>query len=98
MVDVEDEVGWGEFFRVRVVLDLSKPTLRRRTIRVRDKPIWIGFKYEKLPKFCFKCGVVRHGSRGYEVSGGRRLDCSGDGSKGDYNPVFQLGALPNRER
>ena len=67
---------------MRVVLDLSKPISKGRTIQVKDKPIWIGFKYEKLPKFCFKCGVVRHGSRGCGVSGGRKTN--GGGNEDEY--------------
>jgi hypothetical protein len=64
-VDVRDDgVGWGKFFRVRIILDLSKPLPRGQTIKVRDKSLWVSFKYEKLPKFCFKCGVVQHGGRG----------------------------------
>jgi hypothetical protein len=77
-VDVADDgVGWGEFLRVRIILDLSKPLPRGRTIRVRDKSIWVFFKYEKIPKFCFKCGVVRHGGRGCEVSEGQRTNRGG---------------------
>jgi hypothetical protein len=36
---VDDGVGWGEFFRVRIILDLSKPFPRGRTIRVRAKSV-----------------------------------------------------------
>jgi hypothetical protein len=43
-VDVdEDRVGWGEFLRVRIVLDLSKPFARGRIFRLRDKTIWVAF-------------------------------------------------------
>jgi hypothetical protein len=39
-VDVnEDGVGWGEFLRVRIVLDMSKPFARGRIFRLRDKTI-----------------------------------------------------------
>jgi hypothetical protein len=73
-VDVnEDGVGWGEFLRVQIVLDLSKPLPRGMTIRVRDKAIWVAFQYEKIPKFCFKCGVIKHDSKGCGLTRGRRL-------------------------
>jgi hypothetical protein len=73
-VDVdEDGVGWGEFLRVRIVLDLTKPLSRGRFLRLRDRTIWITFKYERIPRFCFKCGVIRHGGRGCVRPGGKRL-------------------------
>jgi hypothetical protein len=95
-VDVDDDgVGWGEFLRVRVILDLSKPLPRGRTIRVREKSVWVTFKYEKIPKFCFKCGVVRHGSRGCEVSGGRRTN--GGWSEDEYGLWLRVPS-PNRRQ
>jgi hypothetical protein len=72
-VEVDDEgVGWGEYLRVRIILDLSKPLSRVRFIKLRDKSIWIPFRYEKIPRFCFKCGTIRHGDRGCVRPGGRR--------------------------
>jgi hypothetical protein len=47
-VDV-DGVGWGEYLRVRIVLDLTKPISRGRFLHIRDKTHWISFKYEKIP-------------------------------------------------
>jgi hypothetical protein len=95
-VDVADDgVGWGESLRVRIVLDLSKPLPRGRTIRVRDTPVWVPFKYEKIPKFCFKCGVVRHGDRGCVISGGRKT--SGGWSENEYGPWLRIPS-PNRRQ
>ena len=73
-VDVdEDGVGWGEFLRLHIELDLTKPLSRGRFIKLRDRTIWITFQYEKTPRFCFKCGVIRHGGRGCVRPGGRRF-------------------------
>jgi hypothetical protein len=72
-VEVDEEgVGWGEYLRVRIVLDLTKPLSRGRRLRLRDRSLWIPFKYEKIPRFCFNCGVIRHGPRGCTRLGGRR--------------------------
>ena len=60
----EDGVGWREYLRVRIVLDLTKPLSRGRFLHIREKAIWNTFKYEKIPRFCFKCGIIRHGGRG----------------------------------
>ena len=93
-VDVGDDgVGWGEFFRVQILLDLSKLLPRGCTILVQDKAIWVAFQYEKIPKFCFKCGVIRHGSRGCGLTGGRKL--YGGGIEQQYGPWLRV-PFPNR--
>ena len=73
-VDVLDDcIGWGKFLRVKIVIDRSKPLVRGRTIMVKNKQIWISFQYEKLPKFCFVCGMVWHGNRKCGGLGGRKI-------------------------
>jgi hypothetical protein len=57
-------MGWGEFLRVKIRINLSKPLPRGRKINVEGKQVWIRFQYERLPKFCFQCGVVSHGLKG----------------------------------
>jgi hypothetical protein len=72
-VEVDDEgVGWGEYLRLRIVLDLTKPLSRGRQLRLRDRSLWILFKYEKIPRFCFSCGIIRHGPGGCMNQRGRR--------------------------
>jgi hypothetical protein len=61
---IDDEVGWGEYLRVKILLDLSKPLARGWKLHLLGKSVWISFKYEKIPKFCFSCGVVRHEPKG----------------------------------
>ncbi len=64
-VDVtEGEAGWGEFLRVRVMVDVTKPLAKGRMLHVKGQSLWIDFKYERLPRFCFHCGVIRHGNGG----------------------------------
>jgi hypothetical protein len=62
----------GEYLRVRIVIDLSKPLARVREINVKNNSLWVAFKYEEIPKFCFNCGVIRYGKRGCGNNGGRR--------------------------
>lgn len=60
-VDVnEDDIGWGQGLRVKVNLDLKKPVARGRTVTIKGSKYWIPFKYDKLPRFCFKCGCITH--------------------------------------
>jgi hypothetical protein len=59
-----DGVGWGEFLRVKILVDLYKPLSRGRMMKFEGKSYLIGFKYERLPKFCFHCRVICHGKEG----------------------------------
>jgi hypothetical protein len=65
MVDTDEEgAAWGEFLRARIKVDLTKPLLRGRRLKVQGKSIWARFQYEQLPRFCFTCGVIKHGKGG----------------------------------
>jgi len=60
-VDQNDgEVEWGEYLRVQIIIDLTKPLDKGRKINIRNKSTSVKFKYEKLPNFCYNCGVVCH--------------------------------------
>ena len=64
-VDVE-ETGfcWGSYLRIRVSMDIALPLCRGRMVRMgRPKKIWVEFKYERLPIFCYWCGKVDHDER-----------------------------------
>ena len=47
-----DGIGWGEFLRVRVNVDISKPLCRAKKISFRrGERLWVSFQYERLPYF-----------------------------------------------
>ncbi|KAF4402323.1 hypothetical protein G4B88_003244 [Cannabis sativa] len=57
---IEDAVGLSTL-RFRATIDLNKPIfsgffLRRQKL----KDLWIQYRYERLPKLCFKCGMLTH--------------------------------------
>ncbi|KAF4364005.1 hypothetical protein G4B88_014962 [Cannabis sativa] len=57
---IEDAVGMSTL-RFRATIDLNSPMfsgffLRRQKL----KDLWIQYRYEKLPKLCFKCGILNH--------------------------------------
>ena len=55
------EMLGGDFLRVRVEIDVSKLLCRgRKTAINANEFIWVAFKYEKLPNFCYWCGRVSH--------------------------------------
>lgn len=60
----EDGVGWGQFLRVKIRVDLTKPLMRGRRLKVQGVSMWVDFQYEQLPRICFSCGVVKHGATG----------------------------------
>ena len=48
------EMVGGDFLRVKVEIDISKPLFRGRKIAINaDEFIWVAFNYEKLPNFCY---------------------------------------------
>ena len=54
--DNEDYEG-GNFMRVRVKVDVTKPLSRGRKIGLRNgEESWASFKYECLPNLCYWCG------------------------------------------
>ena len=58
------EMVGGDFLRVRVEIDVSKPLCRgRKTAINANEFIWVAFKYEKLPNFCYWCGRVSHADK-----------------------------------
>lgn len=47
------DVEWGEFLRVRVRVDITKPLPRGKKVSLGDsQTVWVTFKYERLPNFC----------------------------------------------
>jgi hypothetical protein len=88
-IDVsDDDPGWGNFLRTRVCLDITKPLPRGRILHLNNQPLWIAFKYEKLPKFCFKCGRIIHGKQGCFKVGNSKLLYAEDESQ--YGPWLKV--------
>ncbi|CAN6272978.1 unnamed protein product [Urochloa humidicola] len=63
-MDVDDDgKASGAFLRARVAIEIGKPVKRGVLLRMtRDgEPEWFNVQYEKLPFFCFSCGLLGHG-------------------------------------
>ena len=60
-----DKRSWlseqAKFMRICVDLPINKP-LRRggNTVNPNGGKFWVTFKYERLPSFCFQCGILGH--------------------------------------
>jgi hypothetical protein len=73
-VDTNDDgMGWGEFLIVRIKINVKKPLARGRMLKIRDRSYWISFRYENIPRFCFRCGIISHGRMGCPEGGRRRM-------------------------
>lgn len=65
-----DKRSWlleqAKFMHVRVDLPNDKP-LRRggNIVNLDGDKVWISFKYERLPNFCFHCGILGHDQKHY---------------------------------
>ncbi|TXG72599.1 hypothetical protein EZV62_001178 [Acer yangbiense] len=59
----ESRECWGNFLRVKVRIDISKPLKRwlRLKLGASKEIIVVGLKYERLPEFCYACGRIGHG-------------------------------------
>lgn len=50
--------------RIRVTIDLSKPLKRMMKVKKSGSVwVWITFKYENVPTFCFICGLLGHSEK-----------------------------------
>lgn len=57
-------VAWGPFLRIRVNIDITKPLVRGKMIQIEDSEAeWVVLKYERLPIFCYRCGILGHQDR-----------------------------------
>ncbi len=56
--------GGGQAMRIRVSMDLTKPLCRgRKATLEKGREVWISIKYERLPNFCYWCGLVSHSDK-----------------------------------
>lgn len=46
--------------RARVELDLSTPLKVGRLIKLNNQTLWLDFRYERLPHYCYSCGRLGH--------------------------------------
>ncbi|XP_031106836.1 uncharacterized protein LOC116011413 [Ipomoea triloba] len=52
------------FFRIRVSINVTKPLRKGMRLKVENGDwVMVEFKYERLPTFCFLCGIIGHGEK-----------------------------------
>lgn len=60
-VDADGKAS-GAFLRARVTIEIDKPLRRGVLLQMSrgEEPKWFDAQYEKLPFYCFACGVIGH--------------------------------------
>jgi hypothetical protein len=67
-LESEGFAGGGSYVRIRVRLDCSKPLCRGRRVRLGEGRMgWLSFKFERLPIFCYHCGLLTHAIKDCEA-------------------------------
>lgn len=62
--DFEESPLWADYLKIWVNIDVTKPLRRGIKLRVNETElVWVGFQYERLPSFCYKCGKIGHSMR-----------------------------------
>ncbi|CAH9100014.1 unnamed protein product [Cuscuta epithymum] len=51
------------YLRIKISLDICEPLQKGTKIQKDNREFWVDFKYEKLPRFCFTCGIIGHTER-----------------------------------
>jgi hypothetical protein len=64
-MDVDDKGrAWGEYLRVRVLINVNEPLMRYMSVfsQSRQETDHYAVMYERMPTFCFSCGLIGHSS------------------------------------
>ncbi|KAL8548863.1 hypothetical protein ACS0TY_007939 [Phlomoides rotata] len=62
-VDKASVDGFSRSVRARVKVDLLKPVKRGTKLEISNNSVWVPFKYERLPSFCYICRMMGHMKR-----------------------------------
>lgn len=67
----EDGIAVGQFLRIKVKLNITKPPMRGISLVTdeNEKPLWCPLVYEFLPEFCYLCGIIGHTDKICAVEG-----------------------------
>jgi hypothetical protein len=60
----ENGKAWGSYLRARVAIDPNQPIMRCVSVysKKKDTTIFFDVIYERLPMFCYSCGLLGHSS------------------------------------
>ncbi|KAL9678880.1 hypothetical protein QQ045_016731 [Rhodiola kirilowii] len=59
--DFDGEVVSKKYMRVRIEMKVNEPLESGCYLETPNgEPLWLDFKYEYLPKYCYRCGLLSH--------------------------------------
>ncbi|KAL2927420.1 hypothetical protein RDABS01_034070, partial [Bienertia sinuspersici] len=61
--DDSDTSRWAKYMRIRVRINVHNPLPRGTTMKMGGKRLWLDFRIERLPGFCYTCSCLGHGLR-----------------------------------
>ncbi|XP_027158428.1 uncharacterized protein LOC113760053 [Coffea eugenioides] len=56
----------GKHLKMLVWANMTQPLLLGTTVKMNGVLKWINFRYERVPDFCYKCGIVGHSEKKYK--------------------------------
>ncbi|KAK9998270.1 hypothetical protein SO802_017873 [Lithocarpus litseifolius] len=91
-------LAWGPFLRIRVDVDITKPLMRGKMIQIEGmEKGWVHFKYERLPIYCYRCGILGHQER--ECQKTKKGCFTVEEEDFQFGPWLRvMGSKPNRGR
>ncbi|TXG66887.1 hypothetical protein EZV62_008162 [Acer yangbiense] len=85
---------FGKYMRLKVAVDVSKPLKRFLRLELeKGKESILLLRYEKLPEYCFHCGIIGHS---YQDCGQRRGEDIGGSKDFEYGPWMRASDPPGR--
>lgn len=54
----DNKIKEGKWLKIFAEIDLNKPMMRGTKRKLNNESVWVDFRYEHLPTFCFYCGVI----------------------------------------
>ncbi|CAL1390112.1 unnamed protein product [Linum trigynum] len=60
VLDADSSEPWSNYMRIRVSFNVTKPLRRGVLLSNGAENIWYKVAYEKLPNFCYNCGILGH--------------------------------------
>lgn len=56
--------SWRNYLRIQVAIDVHRPLKSQMHLKKSGREwMWIRFKYERLPPFCFYCGIIGYSEK-----------------------------------
>ncbi|XP_071902751.1 uncharacterized protein [Coffea arabica] len=60
----------GRHMKLKVVVNTGCPLLRGTVVKLNGQSIWVDFRYEKCPNFCYGCGLIGHSDKSCSLKSG----------------------------